>query len=488
MIKLGNNSKIQVILNSSIYSINGIIQKAVGFLLLPLYAQFLTVSDFGIVGIVSSLLVTLTLFFSLSLNSSVQRYYFVYKDEPKRFQLFFSTIFFFIFLNSIFLSFIIIFFNNFFQNFLFANISFFPYILIGILSLIFSPLYTIYQNLLQTLQKGKTYTINSFSFFIVTILFNILFIVVFKLGAFGQLLSGLIIFFIFFIISFISLFQEKFIIFRFSFYELKKGLSFSLPLVPHLLSSSVALLVSQLLLNSQISLESIGFLAVAIRFVAIIDIIQVSTSNAFNPWLYESFNKNLNYSQINSFILLIFKFILFINLIFSFFSKELLYFILPSEYHQAWLLLPLLGIAYQIKQIFLFNVSLIIYSMKGIKFIFFASLLGDFSSIIFSVLMTTSIGVFTPAFAMILQWIATSIMTIFLSRYYSSFRIPNYKLVNLLFIFVFSILSLYFFELSYIVSISFPFLILIKVLYTLLIFLILFIKDFKVLRSFRTNK
>jgi O-antigen/teichoic acid export membrane protein len=255
MIKTQKSSRINVIFNSSVYSINGIIQKAIGLLLLPLYARFLSVSDFGIVGIVSSLLVTMNIFYTLSLNSSIQRYFFLYKDDPNRFKLFLSTILIFILINSIILSFFIVVFYDFFQNFLFSNIPFFPYILLGILSLIFSPLYTIYQNLLQTLQKSSSYTLNSLLFFIISIIFNVLFIIIFRLGAFGQLLSTFLVFFIFFLFSILHLLNKKLVSISFSFFELKRGLSFSIPLIPHALSSSIALLISQLILNSQISLD-----------------------------------------------------------------------------------------------------------------------------------------------------------------------------------------------------------------------------------------
>jgi O-antigen/teichoic acid export membrane protein len=250
----------------------------------------------------------MNIFYTLSLNSSIQRYFFLYKDDPNRFKLFLSTILIFILINSIILSFFIVVFYEFFQNFLFSNIPFFPYILLGILSLIFSPLYTIYQNLLQTLQKSSSYTLNSLLFFIISIIFNVLFIIIFRLGAFGQLLSTFLVFFIFFLFSILHLLNKKLVSISFSFFELKRGLSFSIPLIPHALSSSIALLISQLILNSQISLEISGIFAVSLRIIALIDIIQVSTLNAFNPWYFDSLSSNINPLKTNSFIILLFKF------------------------------------------------------------------------------------------------------------------------------------------------------------------------------------
>lgn len=76
----------------------------------------------------------------------------------------------------------------------------------------------------------------------------------------------------------------------FNFDYLKEALSYSIPLLPHLLSTNIASLVSRLFsrlfLNNQVSTASAGLFNIANQFMIIIDTIQMSVNNAYVPWFY----------------------------------------------------------------------------------------------------------------------------------------------------------------------------------------------------------
>ena len=428
------SSRYNVLKNSSIYSLNGILQKAIGFILLPLYARFLTLSDYGIIGVLASVITTLNLFYTLSINSSIQRFYFVYADQPYKFKIFLSTNVLFLILNSIIITILIIIFKDFFQSIFNENIMFYPYIFISILSLIFSPLFTIFQSLLQTIQKSYQFSFLNLLFFVLSVILNIVFVVGLKLGAVGQLISVLITSIFFFFLTIILLFKENFLIFKFNFDDLKKSLGYSIPLIPHLLSTSLALLTSQLLLNSQISIESAGLFNIAAKFIALIDILQVSIINAFTPWFYQSV-KRIDYKKIiNDFVNIIYKVFFLVSLFFLIFSKEFMMIFLPIEFVSSWKIFSYLLIGYQIKLIYMFITTGIYFSMKGVKFLFLATLSGNLLSILFSFFLTKEIGILTPSFALILQWLFTTFIVIIIEINVSPIRIKLFNKFSLVFI------------------------------------------------------
>lgn len=415
--KEGSSSVRKVLQNSGIYSITSILQKGIGFLLLPLYTLYLTPEDYGITGIVNSFTSVLTLFFTLSLNGAVQRYYYIYNKDKEKLKDFFGSIFLFVFFNSLLLSMIIISFQDWLIAPFIKGIEFYPYLFIGIITVIFSPIYTIYQGLLQTMQKGKSYGLNSLLHFGLMVILNVLFIVVFKWGAPGQLLSYLFTAIVFGLYSIYSLYKKKIINLKFHFSYIKEALSYSIPLLPHNLSSSIAALLSRIILNNQVSTASAGLFNISSQFMMIIDIIQMSVNNAYVPWFYGEMNKGkVAHEKIISFSDIVSKGYLLISVAMSFVIKEVIQIFLPESYLLAWTLVPIMVVAYQFKSIYLFYVNTLFYNTKSTKYIFIASVSGSLINIIVSAIFTRELGLITPAFATLAQWIITAIIVIGLSR------------------------------------------------------------------------
>ena len=78
------------------YSLANVLPFISSFILLPIYTSYLTVEDYGIIALVSSLSIFLSQFFSLQLGSSILRLAHDYKENelPKIVStLFFSIMF-----------------------------------------------------------------------------------------------------------------------------------------------------------------------------------------------------------------------------------------------------------------------------------------------------------------------------------------------------------------------------------------------------------
>lgn len=436
-----NDSIKNVLFNSGIYSFTSILQKGVQFLLLPLYTLYLTPRDYGITSIVISFTSILTLIATLSLNNAVQRFYFIYKKNIEELKRFLGTIYIVVFLNSLVLSFLIIIFQEWIITPFIDGVEFYPYLLMGILTVVFNPLYTIYQNLLQTMQNGKKYGINSLIHFGLVIILNVLFIIVLELGAFGQLLSNLIVAILFGVFAFIDLYRNDIIAINIDFEYLKQALSYSLPLLPHNLSSTIANFISRLFLNNQISTASAGLFNIASQFSLIVDTLLMSVNNAYIPWFYNEMDlteskpkKVINFADFIS------KIYMFISVSLSFVIKEVIQIFLPEEYLISWILIPIMLIAFQFKSIYLFYVNTLFYNTKATRVVFLASVTGNLCSVIVSALLTTKIGLVTPAIATLVQWIVTSGIVIVLSQIIEPVDFKLSKMVGYVFLMAITII------------------------------------------------
>ena len=83
--------------NSLIYAIGNISRKAIAFLLLPLYIKQLTVSDYGILGIMEVTSQALIAIFGLGLHMALNRWYWDEKYREKQKEIVFTITIFLIF-------------------------------------------------------------------------------------------------------------------------------------------------------------------------------------------------------------------------------------------------------------------------------------------------------------------------------------------------------------------------------------------------------
>ena len=74
----------KILQNSAIYTVIMVLQKGISFFLMPLYTAFLSPSDYGILGVVSSVSSLMAVFITLGLEAAAARFYYKYnKDEDQ---------------------------------------------------------------------------------------------------------------------------------------------------------------------------------------------------------------------------------------------------------------------------------------------------------------------------------------------------------------------------------------------------------------------
>ncbi|WP_050584877.1 lipopolysaccharide biosynthesis protein [Streptococcus suis] len=436
-----------VLKNVIIYMVCGLLIKGFSFFLLPLYTSYLTTTDYGITSLTNSFLITGSFVVSLSLYSAISRFYIDLKSDLERLSRFYGTIILFVLIVSILIGMLMAYEKNVLTQYLFLNIDFFPSVFISILSLVFYCQYTIYENILKSQQQAGKYSVITVTFFILTLVLNILFVVYLKLGATGVLLANLITYFLYFLLMVIDLWKSNMITWCLDLHLLKEALLFSIPIIPHNLSTYVAIFLSKLFISDVGNLEAVGLYTIASQFGSIADLVQTYVSNAYGPWLYEqmamlnnSVKKNIStISEILSYT------IGFFLLGIALFSHDYIVLLLDKVYASSWVYIPLIVFVFLIKMLYYLYVEILFYHKNASRLIFIATLTSSVVNIIISYYLVKHLGISGSIIADLISMIIRVVIVIAISKRYEDIGLKLPKLLYIIMVVViFMVTGLYF--------------------------------------------
>ncbi|MBR4109273.1 MAG: oligosaccharide flippase family protein [Oscillospiraceae bacterium] len=395
----------KVILNAVIYSCSGLLLKCVSFFLLPLYTIYLTTEDYGITSIVGTFNGTMCYVVSFSLFSAVTRFYVELKEDPEKLKRFYGTICTFVFLSGLTFGGLFTIFRGALSKYVFSGLDFYPVILICIISLIFNCEYTIYDMILKSQQKAMKSSIISIVFFFISLALNILFIVVLQMGATGSLLATLISYVLYTAYFLTEMSLQKTIHFCIDWGLLKDALKYSIPIMPHNLSTHLALLISKIMIGGTASLSGLGVYTVAAQFGNVADTIQGYVSRAYSPWLFENLHDREGYykARIRKITNLMSSVVGLFMLGIALFAQDYIVLFVDAAYIDAWRYVPLIVINYIIKIAYYFYVQILFYYKKASKMLFIATVSGSLINIVLSYFMIPAWGVYGSIIA---DWIA----------------------------------------------------------------------------------
>ncbi|AEV29372.1 membrane protein involved in the export of O-antigen and teichoic acid [Sphaerochaeta pleomorpha str. Grapes] len=398
----------KVLKNSLIYTFNNILLKAFNFLLLPLYTVFLTTTDYGVINLLSSFSAVSTYIIAFSLYSAVIRFYADYKHDLEKVRTFFGTVICFVFLSGCVFFILALLLKNVLAKFLFQGVDFYPSVLMALIALVFTSLYTIYQDILKGMQEARKSAMVSISYFFLQVILNILFVAFFSWGANGVLLSLVISSSLACIWMLFDLKRLHLIRFCLDKTILKETLSYSIPIIPHNLSTQIAQFVSKVFINGTSSLASVGLFSLASRFGSLADLVQSSVNAAFQPWFYDQMNKKgFDRKQIVDLSSVLVWFYSFLFLCVGLFCQELIVLMASSQYEESWKLVPLIVITFSLKTPYYFYINILFYYKKASKYIFTATVTSSLVNVALSYFLIQKYGMYgsvaADAIAMVIR-------------------------------------------------------------------------------------
>lgn len=431
----------KVIKNSIIYTFCNLILKAFSFLLLPVYTTFLTTTDYGITNIVTSFTSVMSFVVVFSLYSAIIRFYVDYKDDMEKVKRLYGTIITFTLISGTIFVIIFLIAKPFIMKYIFNGMDFSPTVLLVLIGLVFSCLQTVYQFILRAMEMAKKYAIRSITYFFSSLGLNILFVVVFRWGANGVLLATLLANIIFTIYMFIDLKKQGIMAICIDKDILKKTLKYSIPILPHNLSTTLASFISKIFIGNNFSLSSVGLFGLASQFGNLTDIIQSSVNSAFTPWFFDILNKqdeNLRREVVKLSNALLWVYgILFLGI--ALFSQDLTILFLNKSYWKAWTVTPFIVISFSIKTIYYFYINILFYYKQATKYIFTATLTSSIFNIILSAIFIPKMDMYGSVLADGLSMILRVVIVVALSKKYDSvgYKITNFiKSFSLNFLFI----------------------------------------------------
>ncbi len=417
---MNNLSPKRVVTNSVVYSISGLLTKCFSMFLLPLYTAYLTTEDYGITSIANSFCSVMSFIVALSLFSAIMRFYVELKGDGERLRRFYGTIIVFCFISATLCGVLLSLLKNPLSKYIFSGVDYYPVIFICLLNLVFSVQHTIYTNILRSQQKALKNSVLSLIYFFVSVGLNILFVVIFQLGAVGVLLSSAFTNGLFFLYFICDMIREKAICVCLDLALLKEALKYSIPIIPHNLSTHIATFVSNTLIGGTASLASLGVYSVAMQFGHLADTIQGYVNEAYAPWLYEQLHdscdgyKKTIRSTVRMLIAVLGLFILGITL----FSQDYILIFLDETYSDAWRYVPMIVFVYLVKTIYYFYVNVLFYYKKASRLLFTATLTSSIVNVLFSAFMIPLYGVYGSIIAdIIAMLIRVCIVTVISLRY-----------------------------------------------------------------------
>ncbi|TGY41467.1 hypothetical protein E5347_12105 [Clostridium sartagoforme] len=470
------SSKRNLLKNSGIYSIVQILQKAIGLFLLPVYTNLLSPNDKGITDVVQPLVAFLSIFYTLSLNSAIVRFYVDYKENDKKLKEFWGTCISFIILNSLVLTILLIIFKDIILLPLAKGVNFYPYIILGLISITFNPIYTIFQSTLQAREQSTTYGLNNLLYFITNLGLNILFVVGLRIGALGVLLALAITDTIFFIYTMIKFIPSITLKIKKSY--LVQAMKYSLPLLPHTLSGWAVSMIDRLFLNGYEGLSSPAIYSTGSQFANIINVITVAVNQAYVPWFFNKMkDKEKNEEEIVKTAEYIVVIYCFLAMGMSLFGPEIFKIMASEAYYEGWKVIPMLSFSFVFNGIYYFYVNPLFYNKKGVKFIALGTFTGAILNSLLNMLFIPKYSMMGASLASLISMIISCLLVYFISKKIEPIKLSIVKLF--LISGVFLIVSMLSFV---IIGFSFWKSVLIKsgiVLVILLILMIIYRNEFK---------
>ncbi len=334
-----------VIKNTAYYTIGNFTTKAISFLLLPIYTSYLSPTEYGIVSSMQVLTNILLIFFTIGLEKSIYRLYFDYKSDKNR-KDFLGTISISIAAISL-LTLSVLFILNSQVEKIYKSIDFYPYYSYAILTAFLSSFEVVPIITIQVKGQAKRYlvlSLLSLTFRVIPVLWQVVFL---KAGAAGML-KGAAIGSAASLVYIIPI-TIKQINFCLNFQILKNTLHYCLPLIPIVISSWVVNMSDRIFIERFFSSYEVGIYSFGYKIGMIVQLLASSIQMAYSPFFYrlanssdQIFAKNKLYHTNNNTI----TFLLFINFIIAFLSKDIVYLFFDNKYHESYKVIPIIILGY----------------------------------------------------------------------------------------------------------------------------------------------
>lgn len=330
--------------HSIIYGLGDIIRKCLGFLLIPIYTHILSPADYGVLELLDLLSYVISLLLAMGVSESVLRFYFDYKDQNERDQVITNAFLVLIVAATLGLLIFLPFVTQ-LSNLVFEKSDYARLISIVVLTIVIELFNELSLTLIRIQERSILFTAVSLSKVTLSLGMNILFLVYYRMGIEGVLLSGLIASLA--TASFVLCVSWEKVKFSYSWPILRKMLIYGAPLIFNWFSMFILNFGDRFFLQRFSGLDSLGLYSLAYKFGMLPQLLVYAPFMRY--WSVKRFemigdkDANKAYSDVFTFFCLI---EIYVSLGIAILIPDVIALLSDPEFHHAADFVPLLLLAY----------------------------------------------------------------------------------------------------------------------------------------------
>jgi O-antigen/teichoic acid export membrane protein len=337
--------------HTAIYGVGLVLNKSLGFLLLPVYTNYFSPSDWGVFNIVWSLWIFLSVLYSLGFENSFMKYFIEEKNKQKK-AVIYSSVLAALLISSAVFSFIIYFCSDFLNSLLHFEDSHKGIFLIKILAvlLFFDTIYRIPLLLLRAELNTKVYTYLTIITLVINLGLNLFLIIGQGYGVEAIFYSYIV---SVFVTTVLCLFiTSSYLTLKVSFEEIKRQLSFGVKFIFIGIFILIIDISDRFFLKYYFNESTVGIYSANYRLGTVMSLIISAYKFSWTPY-FMNLSENPDNKKIISNIFTYFVLTgLFLFLLFSFFIAPIVktqifgFYILNQAYWSGLSIIPIILLSY----------------------------------------------------------------------------------------------------------------------------------------------
>lgn len=325
--------------NTLVYALGDIIPRAFSLITFPVLTSYLQPEDYGITNYIytiNSILIVLGL---LSMNTYYLVFYYRLETEEERRKLL-GNIFSAQVIFNVLMSVVLFILGPWLFDAWGSKVHFYPFIAIGILTNVFDLLAIMPSAHYRVIENPLPLTIIRILKGMLSMVLVILAVKYYEASALTVLSVNLLISILFGILFLII--TLRYAKLNVNIPQLKKILSFSLPLLPGALSHFLYSASDRMLIEKYLSLSDLGIYSTAFTLAFLLSIVNQSSYHALEPYFFKTFGEKgfeQNFEKVRDIFLFM---VLVCALFLGIYSREFFIIFSSEKYHQCYLYVPIL--------------------------------------------------------------------------------------------------------------------------------------------------
>lgn len=395
-----------MIKNSIIYLLSSIISKAVPFLLLPIMTKYLNPTEYGLLSIYTIMISFFYAFIGMNMQANISKNFF--KISKNEMSFYIGNILFILSLTFTLYSII-----TYIVSLFFSSIFSIPsqwLFLLPFMSVVMM-INELNTTILQNEQRAYIFGLFEISNSTIKMGLTILFLVIFSMGWYSQVIGTLLGGLILSSIGIIYMKKRDYITLKYDKEKIKSILNISFPFIPHLLGGIVIAMSDRLFIEKMVSLKAVGIYSVGYMFGMVVLLFTDAFIKAWSPWFYKNLaevtdskkNKIVKYT----YIYIILLFVLAIGI--SICAKFILPYFVDIKYYGANQYILWISLGYAVQGVYKIFFPYLVH-INRTSFLAISTVVAALLNLILNYFLIKLFGTIGAAYATILAFMVSAIM------------------------------------------------------------------------------